>query len=54
MIGWPRVYKAHALVLGCDADGVRERRIEKRAQPELYRRLKKEEVESLWPETKTP
>lgn len=48
MIGWPRVYKAHALVLGCDAEGVRERRVEKRTEPELYRRLKKDKAESFW------
>jgi ribosomal protein RSM22 (predicted rRNA methylase) len=54
MIGRPRVYKAHALVLGCDADGVRERRVEKRTEPELYRKLKKGEADSLWQETKAP
>jgi ribosomal protein RSM22 (predicted rRNA methylase) len=54
MIGRPRVYKAHALVLGCDADGVRERRVEKRSAPDLYRQLKKGQAESLWREMKTP
>jgi hypothetical protein len=41
VIGRPRVYKAHALVLGCDASGVREYRRTKRDQPEEFRRLKK-------------
>jgi SAM-dependent methyltransferase len=41
MIGRPRVYKAHALLLGCDADGVREVRLTKREDPEGFRRLKK-------------
>jgi SAM-dependent methyltransferase len=54
MIGRPRVYKAHALVLGCDASGVRERRVEKRTQPEHYRNLKKGTADSLWLETKAP
>ncbi len=54
VIGRPRVYKAHALVLGCDADGVRERRIEKQTAPELYRQLKKGTADSLWVEKKSP
>jgi len=41
VIGRPRVYKAHALVLGCDSSGVRERRYTKREKPDLFRRLKK-------------
>lgn len=41
VIGHPRVYKAHALLLGCDADGVRERQLTKRALPEEFRRWKK-------------
>ena len=41
VIGRPRVYKAHALLLGCDASGVREYRQTKREQPEEFRRLKK-------------
>jgi len=40
-IGRARVYKAHALVLSCDASGVRERRVTKRDEPEEFRRLKK-------------
>jgi SAM-dependent methyltransferase len=47
IIGRPRVYKAHALVLGCDASGVRERRLTKRAVPEEFRRLKKDVFDPL-------
>ena len=43
VIGRPRVYKAHALVLGCDSSGIREYRVTKREQPEAFRRLKKGE-----------
>ncbi len=41
VIGRPRVYKAHALVLRCDATGVRDCRLTKRESPEEFRRLKK-------------
>lgn len=44
VIGRARVYKAHALVLECAADGVRELRVTKRAAPELFRRLKKKGI----------
>lgn len=44
VIGRPRVYKAHALLLGCDSPGVREYRVTKREQPDAFRRLKKGEV----------
>ena len=44
VIGRPRVYKAHALLLGCDSSGVREYRVTKREQPDAFRRLKKREV----------
>jgi small ribosomal subunit Rsm22 len=44
VIGRPRVYKAHALLLGCDASGVREHRQTKRAQPEEFRLLKKGKI----------
>jgi ribosomal protein RSM22 (predicted rRNA methylase) len=40
VIGHPRVYKAHALLLGCDASGVSEHRLMKRALPEEFRRWK--------------
>jgi hypothetical protein len=49
VIGRPRVYKAHALVLGCDADGVREHRLTKRNQPEEFRRLKKGDIPAYRP-----
>jgi hypothetical protein len=41
VIGRPRVYKAYALLLGCDVAGVREHRCTKRDEPEEFRRLKK-------------
>lgn len=40
-IGHPRLYKAHALLLGCDASGVSDRRLMKRNHPEEFRLLKK-------------
>ncbi|MSU56599.1 MAG: hypothetical protein EXS35_00185 [Pedosphaera sp.] len=41
VIGHPRVYKPHALLLGCDESGVRERKLTKRALPEEFKRLRK-------------
>jgi len=40
IIGEPRVYKGYARILSCQQDGVRELRLQKRAQPELFRALK--------------
>lgn len=47
VLGRPRVYKAHALVFGCFADGAREYTVQKREQPEQFRALKKERFASL-------
>ena len=47
VIGRPRVYKAHALVLGCEASGVDEYRVSKRNLPGLFRAAKKDTLESL-------
>ena len=47
MIGHPRLYKAHALLLGCDATGVRERKLQKRTLPAEFRALKKSVVDVL-------
>ena len=47
VIGRPRVYKGHALVLACDAAGVRDRTLTKRRLPEAFREIKKEEFASL-------
>ena len=44
IIGRPRVYKAHALLLGCDSSGVRDYRQTKREQPDEFRRLKKGKI----------
>jgi hypothetical protein len=47
VIGHPRVYKPHALLLGCDESGVSERRLTKRAFPDVFKRLKKGECDPL-------
>lgn len=47
VIGRARVYKAHALVLGCEADGVRDVRLSKRALPEAFRQVKKDAFDPL-------
>lgn len=47
LIGRPRVLKGHALVTGCGASGVRERRISKRASPGLFRVADRSELPSL-------
>jgi hypothetical protein len=44
VIGRPRVYKAHALLLGCESSGVRDYRQTKREQPDQFRRLKKGKI----------
>ncbi len=41
VIGHPRLYKAHALMLGCDKCGVRERRLMKRHHPKVFKSMKK-------------
>lgn len=41
VIGHPRIYKGHALLLGCDATGVSERKLTKRNFPEEFRALRK-------------
>ena len=47
VLGRPRVYKPHALLLGCDKFGVLERRVMKRTLPDEFRRLKKGECDPL-------
>jgi ribosomal protein RSM22 (predicted rRNA methylase) len=47
VLGRPRVYKAHALMLGCDAAGVAEKRLMKRRAPEFFRQLKRGECDPL-------
>ena len=47
IIGRPRVYKAHALVFGCDETGVHDRRLTKRALPEQFRAAKKDTIDPL-------
>ena len=41
IIGEPRFYRGYAKMLSCRSDGVREVTIQKRDDPELFRRLKK-------------
>lgn len=52
-LGRPRVYKAHTLLLGCDASGVDEARLMKRHSPEVFRRAKKDRLGSLMAWEKT-
>lgn len=40
LIGEPRCYKGYAKILSCQDDGVCELRLQKRAQPDLFRALK--------------
>jgi len=47
VIGRPRLYKAHTLLLGCDASGVAEKRLMKRHAPEFFRKLKRDECDAL-------
>lgn len=47
LIGRPRVYKPHALLLCCDETGLRERSVIRREDPEQYRAAKKGELASL-------
>lgn len=41
LIGRPRIYKPYARIFACDASGVRDRDLSKRAFPDLYRLMKK-------------
>jgi len=41
VIGHPRLYKGHALLLGCDASGVGERKLSKRHFPQEFRAWRK-------------
>lgn len=41
LLGRPRLLKGHATFLGCDAGGIRERTVQKRDAPGLYRSFKK-------------
>lgn len=41
ILGHPRIYKPHALLLSCDQSGVHERKLTRRAWPDEFKRLKK-------------
>ena len=47
VIGRPRIYKPHALVIGCDASGVSEKRLTKRHSPEAFREWKHGDCDPL-------
>lgn len=47
VIGHARLYKPHALLLGCAASGVSEKRLTKRAHPEQWRALKRGDGDPL-------
>ena len=47
VIGHPRIYKGHALLLGCDTSGVRERTLTKRHFPEEFRAWRKGKADVL-------
>jgi hypothetical protein len=40
-VGTPRIYKGFALLQGCDAAGVVEKRLHKRVDPTFYRTIEK-------------
>jgi hypothetical protein len=48
LVGHPRLYKAHALMLGCNAAGVRERTLSRRAFPDEFKQLRKGRHASLY------
>ena len=47
VIGLPRMHKAEALLFACDATGVRDRRLAKRAFPNEFKQLKKGGIDPL-------
>jgi hypothetical protein len=47
LIGNPRVYKAHALLLGCDECGLHDARLSKRRSPETFRLAKKGQLKPV-------
>lgn len=47
VIGRPRIYKPHALVIGCDESGVTEKRLTKRHSPETFREWKRGDCDPL-------
>lgn len=47
MIGHPREYKGHMLILGCDAQGVADKRLQKRTVPGFYKEIEKRRASNL-------
>jgi ribosomal protein RSM22 (predicted rRNA methylase) len=48
VLGEPRVYKGFAKLLSCQADGVGELELQKRAAPQVFRALKSGAASSIW------
>ena len=48
VIGHPRIYKGHALLLGCDVSGVSERKLSKRHFPDEFKAWRKGKADVLW------
>ena len=44
IIGAPRFYKGYAKIFSCQADGVRDLRLQKRDAPELFKALQRREA----------
>jgi len=47
VIGRPRIYKPHALLMGCDENGVSEKRLTKRNSPGAFKELKRGDCNPL-------
>lgn len=47
VIGRPRLYKPHALLLGCNEEGVSERRLTKRNSPDAFKAMKRGHCDPL-------
>jgi hypothetical protein len=48
LIGRPRQLKAHAMLFCCSADGLHERTLQKRDEPELFRRVTKKGLDGVF------
>jgi hypothetical protein len=48
LIGRPRELKAHALLFCCGADGLHERMLQKRDEPELFRGITKKGLDGVF------
>ena len=48
LIAAPRIYKSHALILGCSGQGLNEIRVTKKEMPDYFKALKKNKAGSLY------